>query len=42
MRADLDFVLTSIRALFGRVTYERSKGCFSGGAVHGEVLLLGY
>lgn len=42
MRAALDFVLTSIRALLGTVTYEPLKrAVFSAGAVHGAVLLLG-
>jgi len=42
IRAALDFVLTSIRALLGTVTYEPLKrAVFSAGTVHGEVLLLG-
>lgn len=42
IRAVLDFVLTSIRALLGTVTYEPLKRTvFSAGTVHGEVLLLG-
>lgn len=42
IRAALDFVLTSIRALLGTVTYEPLKrAVFSAGTVHGEVLLFG-
>jgi hypothetical protein len=42
MRAALDFMLTSIRALLGSVTYEPLKrAVFSAGTVHGAVLLLG-
>ena len=42
IRAALDFMLTSIRALLGTVTYEPLKhAVFSAGTVHGEVLLLG-
>jgi hypothetical protein len=42
MRATLDFLMTSIRALFGTVTYEPLKrALFSAGAVHGVTLLFG-
>jgi hypothetical protein len=42
MRAVLDFVLTSIRALLGTVTYEPLKrAVYSVGTVHGVVLFFG-